>query len=1206
VRTSCFDVITHELISRVLLFSVSSIDHARTIAMNREKEKKAIETKAQRKALHPPSTPTTQKRLAPPGASSVSHPIHTSISSPSLSVPSSSTGSATVTSSKEEGDRLVPSPQLGADSDAVSSAEVAPVGDEDASLEQARLDQLNELGHALGSALKAPTAEDGDREDDDAAEPEQAEEDERKEDTEGRKESASSPSTNKSKPRAGSMDEYANEQVEEDRLTSLPVKPQSKKTREDGAQQAGDDWDMCEVPSTSSASSSNSGPSISAPTFNPASIYTSPMCTLVLPIGIIYGTLEISPHSLKFVHNPHAEQQLLQQQLIAYEQLAKTQAAEGGKVYPPPPPKAKPFTLPSLDALRNREKKDRVWPLNTIVAVYRRRYQLQKTALEIFLLDGRNYFLEFGSRNERKAVLRKILGLRPPRLIRLCSRSVTELLARSRLTEKWMQREMSNFEYIMHLNTVSSRTYNDVNQYPVFPWILSYYPEAKVKLEKVASTGSSSSSSSGSSSTPAPSVRAVEIKDPDEIDILDVIRTGPSHRHTAHVFRDLTKPMGALDEHRLEQILERFNTFFDTSIPPFHYGSHYSNAAIVLFYLMRLEPYASLHIELQAGKFDWSDRLFSSIGQTWKNCCTSLSCYKELIPEFFYSEVFLDNLNGYDLGVKQDGQLVSDVMLPTWANDSSAEFIRINRLALESEYVSQNLHAWIDLIFGYKQKGAAAKAANNLFFHLTYEGAVDIATIKDPVLLEAISQQISQFGQTPVQLFKKAHPQRMPLAQAKLQRLTLSTTLAQMLEQSDYHHPSLRRVLVSKDLAVQSIRAFSSKLYTVSANFVLGVHYWNAEASSEVEELAPGIPGRGQQPVMRRYALPFTYALAATQAYAKHNPVLSDGVLFTADGRLMFEGNNWDDSLRVYQSSSSMNLEALKRSGANAAPFGELKLTLSQSLIQHHDRVTQIALGRDDKTLVTASKDCTLLVWLIDVEEPSSRVSGIFREGQLVVRPAPRHILRGHEEPIIAVAVDSEMDVCVSISTRGQVLMHSLRKGQFLCSLSVPRVADVLRMNEAAHQRTIANATAAAVAATNGGVAPFPATSSSGSSLPPPFQVPPSREIAGVESLLSRARTGSILESPSQLHLAKLVAFAADGCIVFYSVVWDASTKRFMSPQMSCCSVNGRHWRAAALEEYLMCMAISADGKVRSGRRGALPFSLIYAHRFLFVSVVRS
>lgn len=69
------------------------------------------------------------------------------------------------------------------------------------------------------------------------------------------------------------------------------------------------------------------------------------------------------------------------------------------------------------------------------------------------------------------------------------------------MTERWQRREVSNFEYLMFLNTIAGqcqrsmlkrqeiqsqffkgRTYNDLNQYPVFPWILSNYDAPELDL----------------------------------------------------------------------------------------------------------------------------------------------------------------------------------------------------------------------------------------------------------------------------------------------------------------------------------------------------------------------------------------------------------------------------------------------------------------------------------------------------------------------------------------------------------------------------------------------------------------------------------------------------------------------------------------------------------------------------------------------------
>lgn len=73
---------------------------------------------------------------------------------------------------------------------------------------------------------------------------------------------------------------------------------------------------------------------------------------------------------------------------------------------------------------------------------------------------------------------------------------------------------------------------------------------------------------------------------------------------------------------------------------------------------------------------------------------------------------------------------MDDVRLPPWARDAF-DFVRIHRLALESEQVSQHLHHWIDLVFGYKQRGNEAVKAANVFYYLTYEGAVDLSLVRN-------------------------------------------------------------------------------------------------------------------------------------------------------------------------------------------------------------------------------------------------------------------------------------------------------------------------------------------------------------------------------------------------------------------------------------------------------------------------------------------
>ena len=100
---------------------------------------------------------------------------------------------------------------------------------------------------------------------------------------------------------------------------------------------------------------------------------------------------------------------------------------------------------------------------------------------------------------------------------------------------------------------------------------------------------------------------------------------------------------------------------------------------------------------------------------------------------------------------------MNDISLPKWAK-SAGDYINTCRAALESEHVSSNINNWIDLIFGYKQRGESAAAFDNMFYHMTYDSYnyEDFNEEKK----NAVFTQILQFGQTPRQLFLEPHPKK--------------------------------------------------------------------------------------------------------------------------------------------------------------------------------------------------------------------------------------------------------------------------------------------------------------------------------------------------------------------------------------------------------------------------------------------------------------
>lgn len=701
------------------------------------------------------------------------------------------------------------------------------------------------------------------------------------------------------------------------------------------------------------------GPSAVAPGYVPSElderIVLELSSSMVRPLRVVRGTFQITTRRINFI-------------------VDNTECNGDG--------------LDCSSEIRDQEK-DRSWLMSSLHQIFSRRYLLRRSALELFMIDRSNFFFDFGSTEGRRNAYRAIVQARPLQLsnIYLATQRPEQLLKRTQLMERWARWEISNFEYLMQLNTLAGRSYNDITQYPVFPWILSDY-----------------------------SSKYLDLADPSS-------------------YRDLSKPVGALNPDRLTKFQERYSSFDDPIIPKFHYGSHYSSAGTVLYYLTRVEPFTTLSIQLQGGKFDHADRMFSDIGSTWNGVLEDMSDVKELVPELFYLPEILTNENSIDFGTTQLGGKLDSVKLPPWA-ENPVDFIHKHRMALESEHVSAHLHEWIDLIFGYKQRGKEAILANNVFFYITYEGTVDVDKITDPVQQRATQDQIAYFGQTPSQLLTTPHLKKMRLADV----LHLQTIFRNPKEVKPYAVPNPERC----NLPAAAMHASSDSVVIVDINAPaahVAQHKWqpntpDGQGMPFLFHHGKAIGSSSSGTFMRMFKGPtgsssdewhFPRALAFATSGIRSSAIVS----ITCDKEII-TGGHVDNSIRLI---SSDGAKALETARGHCAP------------------VTCLALSPDSNYLVTGSRDTTVLLWRIhrasishasSISEPSTAsgtptsassntLANILADKSRRRRiEGPIHILRGHFKEIVCCCVSSDLGIVVSCSQSSDVLLHSVRKGRLI------------------------------------------------------------------------------------------------------------------------------------------------------------------------------
>ncbi|XP_075798847.1 WD repeat and FYVE domain-containing protein 3 isoform X4 [Microtus pennsylvanicus] len=571
-----------------------------------------------------------------------------------------------------------------------------------------------------------------------------------------------------------------------------------------------------------------------------------------------------------------------------------------------------------------------IFAYEDIKEVHKRRYLLQPIAVEVFSGDGRNYLLAFQKGIRNKVYQRflavvpsltdsseSVSGQRPNTSVEQGSGLLSTLVGEKSVTQRWERGEISNFQYLMHLNTLAGRSYNDLMQYPVFPWILADY-------------------------------------DSEEVDL-----TNPK------TFRNLAKPMGAQTDERLAQYKKRYKDWEDPNgeTPAYHYGTHYSSAMIVASYLVRMEPFTQIFLRLQGGHFDLADRMFHSVREAWYSASKhNMADVKELIPEFFYLPEFLFNSNNFDLGCKQNGTKLGDVILPPWAKGDPREFIRVHREALECDYVSAHLHEWIDLIFGYKQQGPAAVEAVNVFHHLFYEGQVDIYNINDPLKETATIGFINNFGQIPKQLFKKPHPPKRVRSRLNGDNIGISIPPGVTSDKLFFHHldnlrPSLTPVKELKE-PVGQIVCTDKGILAVEQNKVLIPPAWNKTFAWGYADLSCRLGTYESDKVVTVY-----------ECLSEWGQILC---AICPNPKLVITGGT----------STVVCVWEMGTSKEKAKP-----LTLKQALLGHTDTVTCATASLAYHIIVSGSRDRTCIIWDLN------RLSFLTQ-------------LRGHRAPVSALCIN--------------------------------------------------------------------------------------------------------------------------------------------------------------------------------------------------------
>ena len=372
--------------------------------------------------------------------------------------------------------------------------------------------------------------------------------------------------------------------------------------------------------------------------------------------------------------------------------------------------------------------------ISEIYFIFNRKYCFRDNSIEIFTSNHRSYYFKFQNSIKRNKFLGNLLGIlnKDSSMFKKLYKSIhsidennkkiifgyykdvdnnNEYSNISNIKELWKNNKISTLEYIMWVNIYGNRSYKDLAQYPVFPWIIDDYKtktfeeikendcirnfkipmgmmildeKGKERAEAYLSNFKFMSLELKDSEIIDFKIKEDIPEDEEEKNIIEPINLNisrpksftivqnkhinlniESNRSSAistnskysenneimnetKIKKKKNLPKIPKYSYNLDKLYKNLNIEYEQL--PYCFGSHFSNSMYVSHFLARLFPYSLTMIEIQGTGFDCSERLFLCIDKTFLSSTNEKSDVRELIPEFYTMPEIFINLNKLNFG----------------------------------------------------------------------------------------------------------------------------------------------------------------------------------------------------------------------------------------------------------------------------------------------------------------------------------------------------------------------------------------------------------------------------------------------------------------------------------------------------------------------------------------------------------------------------